>query len=334
MLTPTGIARRADGLESRNRHLVRASVAVAALPLASLGIEPPAAADPAATHGAPSQRITFVEVDSDFTDFNISDMRTDGSDRRLLTSSPAFDIGPEYSPDGRKIAFTSGRSAPVGSEGDPAYSETYVMKADGSDVRRITNNVGLRDSLPSWSPNGRSLVLGRGIPDGPEDLWIIDLTTGAERQLTASPDTDEVSPDWSADGRRIVFYGDLAEPGNYDVYSIRPDGTGLRRLTANPAFDGDAHVSMDGEWIVFGSDRTGNAEVYVMRSDGSGVRRVTRDPSFDAMPVFSTDGRSIAFISDRVDGVNDVFTMRVDGTRVRNLTNTPELNEFDPDWQP
>ena len=129
-------------------------------------------------------------------------MRTDGSHRRLLTSTPGFDIAPDYSPDGRRIAFTSGRSAPAGSEDDAAYSESYVMSADGSAVRRITNNVGLRDSGPSWSPDSRSLVLGRGpsADFGPTDLVIIDLATGAERQLTHTPGVYEETPDWSSDG--------------------------------------------------------------------------------------------------------------------------------------
>ena len=96
-----------------------------------------------------------------------------------------------------------------------------------------------------------------------------------------------------------MFVGDLAEPGNFDIYTIRPDGSGLRRLTKSPAFDADAHFSPDGKSIVFGSDRTGNADVFVMRRNGSGVRRITRHPSFDAYPVFSDNGRSIAFVSER-----------------------------------
>ena len=322
------------GVRQGTRKPRRYVLVCAAVPLAWYGLEAPAAGVTEGRGGS-HERIMFVELNADFTDTNIADIRTDGSHRRLLTSTAGSDLSPEYSPDGRRIAFTSGRSAPPGTEDDAAFSETYVMNAGGSHVRRITTNVDLLDIAPSWSPDGRYLVLGRGAgaAHGATDLWIIDLSTGTERQLTDSPDTDEGSPDWSGDGRRIVFHGDLAEPGNYDVYSIRPDGTGLRRLTRNAAFDGDAHLSPDGDWIVFGSDRTGNADVYVMRSDGSGVRRITGDPAFDFQPVFSSDGRSIAFIRE-VDGVNDVFTVRVDGTRVRNVTNTPELNEFDPDWQP
>jgi len=179
-------------------------------------------------------------------------------------------------------------------------------------------------------------VLGRGpgVFDGKTDLWIINLATGRERPLTRARGTTEEFPDWSPDGRRILFVGDLAEPGNFDIYTIRPDGSGLRSLTKSPAFDGDANFPPDGKSIVFGSDRTGNADVFVMRRNGSGVRRVTRHPAFDIYPTFSDNGRSIAFVSERDGGVNDVFRMRVDGTHVRNLTNTPHVYEFEPNWQP
>jgi TolB protein len=316
----------------RRRNAAAVAAAVAGLPLASLGAELPAAE---ASERISRDHIAFIEVGEDFADFNIGDVTLDGSVRRQLTAVPAFDIGPDYSSDGRRIAFTSGRSAPAGSENDPAFSETYTMKADGSQVRRVTFNDNLRDSGPAWSPDGSKLVLARA-PSDPEsaaDLWIVDLRSGTERPLTDLPDTDESVPDWSSSSGRIIFHGDVLEPGNYDVYSIRPNGTGLRRLTRSPAFDGDAKFSPDGQWIVFGSDRTGNGEIFAMRPDGSGLRRVTFHPAFDAQPGFSGDGRSIVFISER-DGGIDVFRMGTDGAHAVNITNTPSVFEFEPDGQP
>jgi TolB protein len=319
-------------LRRRRRKAPTVAAAVAGLPLASLGVELPTAE---ASERSSRDRIAFIEVGEDFVDFNIGDVTSDGSVRRQLTAVPAFDIGPDYSPDGRRIAFTSGRSAPAGSENDPAFSETYVMNADGSQVRRVTFNDNLRDSGPAWSPDGSQLVLARA-PSDPEsaaDLWIVNLRRGTERQLTDLPDTNESVPDWSPSSGRIVFHGDVLEPGNYDLYSVRPDGTGLRRLTRNPAFDGDAKFSPDGQWIVFGSDRTGNGEIFMMRPDGSGLRQVTFHPAFDAQPGFSGEGRSITFISER-DGGTDVFRMRTDGAHTVNITNTPSIFEFEPDGQP
>src|SRR4051794_34709234 len=80
----------------------------------------------------------------------------------------------------------------------------------------------LIDFEPAWSPDGRRIVVARGPsttppPDQltqPTDLWIIDLVSGRERQLTNSPNTWEGWPHWSPDGRRIAFEGDPVEPGN------------------------------------------------------------------------------------------------------------------------
>jgi TolB protein len=170
----------------------------------------------------------------------------------------------------------------------------------------------------------------------PTDLWIIDLASGRERQLSNSPDTWEGWPDWSPDGRRIAFEGDLIEPGNSDVHTIRADGGDLRRLTSRPGYDGDAHYSPDGRSIVFDSDRTGNVDVFVMRDTGAPVRQLTTDPGDDWAGGYSADGNFIAFYSarDSTLGAPDIFRMRADGTQETNLTRTPRVIEFDPDWQP
>ena len=120
------------------------------------------------------------------------------------------------------------------------------MNADGSNVRRITFNEGLTDIQGAWSPDGRRIVVARGpgrtptSDEGfvaPTDLWIIDLATGREQQLTNSPATYEWFPHWSPDGQRFAFQGDLIEPGNQDVYTLRVDGRGLRRLASHPGVD-------------------------------------------------------------------------------------------------
>ena len=283
---------------------------------------------------------------ADFTSPEIGVMRTDGSLQRLLTHEPGFDVAAAWSPDGRRIAFTSSRSQPAGDPGPPLpYSELYVMNADGSHVRRITNNVNLVDYQPAWSPDGRLIVVARGPATpappgnvtGPTDLWIIDLASGREQQVTNSPSTWEGWPHWSPDGNRIAFEGDLVEPGNEDVYTVRTDGTGLQRLTTRQGFDGDVRYSPDGRSLVFDMDRRGNFDIFVMSTNGTSLRRLTTDPSADYYASFSPDGRWIAFSSDR-DGtdsaVPDIFRMRADGSHQVNLSRTPSLFEFDAEWQP
>jgi len=299
----------------------------------------------------PTGNIAFVWANFAFNTEEIAIMQADGTNQMKLTNEEGFDVSPAWSPDGRRIAFTSSRSMPPGYQGEQRfYSELYVMGADGSNVQRITFSEGMIDFQPAWSPDGRRIVVARGPgtsppPDhltAPTDLWIIDLGTGREQQLTNSPGTWEWFADWSPDGQRIAFEGDLAEPGNDDVYTIGVDGTGLQRLTSRPGFDGDAAYSPDGTSIAFDSDRTGNLDVFVMRTNGTNIRQLTNHPAGDAQPKYSPDGQFIAFFSER-DGTqppivpfptSDIFRMRADGTQQTNLTKSPGVIEFDPHWQP
>ncbi len=293
----------------------------------------------------PDGRIVYTWADPDFTNEEIGLIRADGSHQQLLTHRPGFDTAAAWSPDGHRIAFTSSRSQPAGDTGPQLpYSELYVMNADGSHIRRVTTNVNLVDFEPAWSPNGRQIVVSRGSaappPPGrltqPTDLWIIDLATGRERNLTRSPATWEGWPHWSPDGRRIAFEGNLLSgPGDDDdVYTISIDGTGLRRLTTQAGFDGDVRYSQDGRTLVFDSDRTGNFDLFVMRTDGTHVRQLTHDSSYEYSGSFSPDGKYIAFVSERDSSSGDIFWMRADGSQQTNITRTPLDIEFDPEWEP
>jgi Tol biopolymer transport system component len=328
------------------RRLRSAAFASSACGLAmtAMAIVPAASAGVAAA--GPRDRIVFVWADFEFVEEELATVRADGSQYTMLTSEEGFDLSPEYSPDGRRIAFTSARSMPPGFPGEQRfYSELYVMDSDGSDARRLTFTEGVVDFQPSWSPDGQRIVVARGPgttpPDGqltaPTDLWIIDLASGRNHQLTNSPETWEGFADWSPDGRRIAFEGDPSEPGNSDVYTIRADGGGLRRLTSQPGFDGDAHYSPDGRTVVFDSDRNGNLDVFVTRdTEAPPLRQLTDDRGDDVAGGYSADGRFIAFSSprDSTFGIPDVFRMRADGTQETNLTRTPTVFEFDPNWQP
>jgi Tol biopolymer transport system component len=270
-------------------------------------------------------------------------MKRDGSAQTNLTNNPDPDFLPSYSPDGRRIAFSRYSVA-------DDNVDLYVMDADGSDQRRITFNEQV-DVDPAWSPDGKRLVFVREpLPESeegpapPPDLWIVDLKDGEERNLTNSPATPDFEPQWSPDGARIAFNSDASEPDNIDVYTIRPNGRGLRRLTSAPGFDGGPNYSPDGRLIAFDSERTGNPDVFVMRANGARPTQLTDDPGVDILSAYSPDGRSIAFTSDR-DGDQipdappgelfpDIFRMRADGSQETNLTNSPTIFEANPDWQP
>jgi dipeptidyl aminopeptidase/acylaminoacyl peptidase len=110
------------------------------------------------------------------------------------------------------------------------------------------------------------------------------------------------------------------QSGNYEVYVVNPDGTGIANLTSNPAFDLDSAWSPDGTKIAFASNRDKPdptviyRDIYVMNADGSGVTRVTNTPADNFAPEWSPDGTKIAFVSNQPDPCLTIFTVNPDGS--------------------
>jgi Tol biopolymer transport system component len=136
------------------------------------------------------------------------------------------------------------------------------------------------------------------------------------------------SPSWSPDGSLIAYTS--FRHGLGEIYVIRPDGTGERRLTTHAAHDDHAAWSPDGTKIAFVSSRDGNPELYVMNANGSGQRRVTASPGREYYPTWSPDGTRIAFQSDRTGRAN-IWAVDLDGSNLARLS-TGELSSQRPSW--
>lgn len=121
--------------------------------------------------------------------------------------------------------------------------------------------------------------------------------------------------------------------GNWDLYSVRPDGTDLRRLTADPAEDRAPAFSPDGKALLFQSRRSGNWDIYRLDLATGAVTQLTHDPDYDGMPAWSPDGRRIAFESTRA-GDLDIFVMSAAGASPTNLTAESPAGEMEPAWSP
>ena len=165
------------------------------------------------------------------------------------------------------------------------------------------------------------------------------LQLGPAHRLT---NVKDAYPMLSPDGSRVLFESDRT--GNWEIYTMRPDGTDLVRLTTNTAPDVTPIWSPDGKRIVFASERdAGDSEIYVMNADGSDQRRLTRQPGDDSHPHWSSDGARIVFNSARstpdlsVDWSKqhiEIFTMAADGSDVRQITRFKTVStypQFSPD---
>jgi len=128
----------------------------------------------------------------------------------------------------------------------------------------------------------------------------------------------------------IAFASDAV--GNAEIFTIKSNGTGLRRLTSNGARDVEPAWSPDRSRLAFRSERDGNAEIYVMNADGSSPVRLTSNAASDFAPAWSPDGAKIAFVSLR-DGNAEIYVMNADGSNPVRLT-TDLGYDADPAWSP
>jgi Tol biopolymer transport system component len=152
--------------------------------------------------------------------------------------------------------------------------------------------------------NGSASMTVTTLPVGRDSLTATYTGTADYRTSTSTALSEQVLQD------RIVFssYRD----GNFEIYSMNPDGTNQTRLTNNPAVDTDPAVSPDGARIAFLSTRTGSAQIWVMNADGSNPQQLTADPTPAATPAWSPDGKKIAYTSLRSGSVQ-IWVIATDG---------------------
>ena len=146
----------------------------------------------------------------------------DGVNVQRLTE--AEDHSPRWSPKGDAIVFVS--------TGEDSQQDVYIVNADGSERRALTQNDG--DNYdPKWSPDGKQICYVSTI-DGDAEIFVMDADGNNQKQLTKN-DVDESSPVWSPDGKRIAFVSYLYMEG--EIFAMDPDGTNQQRLTNNSVGD-------------------------------------------------------------------------------------------------
>ena len=262
----------------------------------------------------------------------------EASGPRNLTHNAAEDITPTKS--GNRIFFSSNRSGNY---------EIYSMKFDGTDVVRLTNNA-VTDAWPTVSPTGL-VAFSRDVGAGREQIFTMNSL--GQNQTNISNNTfGETNPAFSPDGTRLTYASDRDAkygPGQYlDIYSMKPDGTGVTRLTFNDnGIDYHAAWSPDGSKIAFSTNRSANPfnvsdptcydqalEIWVMNANGSGLRNLTNSCRGEAWPAWSPNGSEIVFMSDRGSATKyawDLWKMPSDGGTATRLTATGK--EATPAWR-
>jgi Tol biopolymer transport system component len=246
-------------------------------------------------------------------------VRRSGHDLRQITHGPGEATTPDWSPDGRWLAYSLDEctialvrsdgtdqrvipsQTPDGCETDPAFTpdgdqlvfERYdaianddaiwIMDLNGNDRRRIGTGPG-GAATPEVSPDGQTVTFLSFTPDDLTALFAISIEGGAATQITPTLYGITFKHDWAPDGSRLVM-SDNAD--NFDhpanLVTIRPDGTGLRYLTDLQTPDQRALAggySPDGKWIVYRLEHGDQNALMIVRTDGQGAHAVLPFSSF------------------------------------------------------
>ncbi|MGH3104036.1 MAG: TolB family protein [Gaiellaceae bacterium] len=272
-------------------------------------------------------RIAFQGSDPD--SFDIWTMNPDGSGLTSVTATPDSDeFEPSWSPDGRRIAFTSDRG---GERAGP--TAVYVTNVAGGAARRL-NPAGLSQTSPAWSPDGMHIAFSlctrrpaEGEPCSSAQIAVARAADGRGLRFVTRPlrgaNAVDSKPAWAPNGRWLVFTRTV-DSGYNELWVIGLDRRGLRRLLRDDSqIDHNPSWSPDGRRIAFVSDVDGDDAIYVIGANGKGRQRVVGetadedDPDGDdpqtvsgvSNPAFSPSGRRIVYSAG-----GDLWTIGVDGT--------------------
>ncbi len=182
---------------------------------------------------------------------------------------------------------------------------------------------GVENAYPRLSRDGER-ILYQSKRTGNWQLFIMDIATKQQTRVTNDAFNNNFV-DWSADNAWIAFVSD--RDGNEEIYRMRTDGTGLERLTQDPARDIHPYFSPDGKYLLFNSTRgNGSLDVYRMTLGDKHPERITDSPMEETCARYSPDMGHIIFLRNDVRS-DDIAIMDMSNALVTNLTNTPQVTD-------
>jgi Tol biopolymer transport system component/tRNA A-37 threonylcarbamoyl transferase component Bud32 len=238
---------------------------------------------------ASRDRLVFVKEqdDTDIYRFEV------GRPAEPVITSTSRDGDPQFSPDGRRVAFVSERTG---------EHEIWLAEADGSRPRQLTHGPGIMQGSPRWSPDGRRIAFDSRSEEGGYSIWTIDADGASPRGLTQDPG-DETSPGWSRDGRFIYF-----TKRSSGVWRVPATGGTEERMIREDAYL--ASESIDGKTLFFMRNTRDASPLFAVSLAGGPERQIAAcvGSSFVVAPagVYALDcwrpGAASLFLRDPATG--------------------------------
>ncbi len=274
-----------------------------------------------------------------------------------FTTSPQAVNSPRWSPDGRTLAFLSARPE-AGAQTEQPRPQVYLLSLDGGEARRVTN---LKNGASAfqWSPDGTRLVVVSRL--GPSDsrpesrersdvrhykntsykfndtgwfddrrthLWVVEVKSGAAKQITDGNDWNDSDPQWSPDGTKIAFVSnrtgrEYEQNRNSDVWVIAAEGGALNKISDHEESDNSPRWSPDGKTIAFvgATQQREHPKVWLAPASG-GTASVLAANGLDLIPAgldWSEDGR-LLFFETGVKGEYHLFRIDLASKAIAQVT--------------
>lgn len=258
-------------------------------------------------------------------------IHADGRRRSLPVEFGMDDYEFTWSPNGRQLAFMRARPTT-----HPPYTthEIHVADVTGSGSMQLTATQDLRESDPTWSPNGRRIAYSAGSAfdhSGLDtDIYVMDADGSDVRNLTQSPGIFEGPPTWGPGGRRIAFAS--RRDGVSGIYVMEADGSNVERIGDGERWFGPAWAPNGRSLAVLGPLGDRESTIYLMDAKSGRARRLLDFPARD--PAWSPNSRHIVFSAYRENGTASpleglsLYVMNADGSNVTEL----DVSGFRPDW--
>jgi len=171
---------------------------------------------------------------------------------------------PAFSPDGRRIAFMSGRDG---------NTEIYVQNVDGSGLRRLTSHPA-DDATPTWSPSGNEIAFTSTRAGRPQ-LYVMNATDGSNVRRLAIDEVEADRATWSPAPYNEIAYAGRTAPGRYDIKVLDVASGVVRHITFGEGSNESPVFSPTGRHLAFVSSRAGGQQIYTIGRDGKGLRQIT-----------------------------------------------------------
>ncbi len=230
-----------------------------------------------------------------------------------LTSGQAIDRYPAFSPDGKRIAYTSNRLGP---------QEIWILEIATRQLQRLPVPEGyVNVSLPYWSPDGHKIALSPIGADGKRSLWLVALD-GSEAKELVPPTRDLGSSRFSRDGRKLLYY--VRSEEHLQVFEVDLATRQTRQITSSSSDKWPEEWSHDGRWLLYTSTAEGTTQVWRMNAETGKEEQLTFGHERVRHANYSPDGKWIYVQPSH----RNIYRIPANGGPMQPVTRFPESGLF------